>query len=440
MNPDITRDTFDREKHFARVLLQQGRVMLDADGNEQTAILLHLIRTLARDVFGAHGGPDKDHSGFLIESIPGNGKDFKIGPGRYYVDGILCENEPAGRWEPGGGTGCTYLHQPDYQPDEAELPAGSMVYLDVWERPVSYLEDGSMREIALGGPDSAIRSKVVWQVRFAKGDPSPEQLVAGLQPAYRGLLRARVEPSDASTDPCILSPESRYRGAENQLYRVEVHTAGKAGEATFKWSRDDGSVCFAIRTLGNGVAQLESLGPDNRRTLKVGDWVEVVDELLVQRGEWCPLARVTDVQPDDVSVLLEATGDLPGPDLKRSVPLLLRRWDYQGGDPASGRPALADGDGALEITEGGWWTLEDGVQIQFVPAPTNEANTYRTGDYWLIPARVATGDVEWPVDPKQYPPPNPPQVPQPPHGVWHHYAQLAYYDGTNFNPLRSFLH
>ncbi|MEQ1601128.1 MAG: hypothetical protein ABL885_05085 [Methylophilaceae bacterium] len=27
---------------------------------------------------------------------------------------------------------------------------------------------------------------------------------------------------------------------------------------------------------------------------------------------------------------------------------------------------------------------------------TVTSNQYRTGDYWLISARVATGDVEWP--------------------------------------------
>jgi len=41
-------------------------------------------------------------------------------------------------------------------------------------------------------------------------------------------------------------------------------------------------------------------------------------------------------------------------------------------------------------------------------------NTYRTGDYWLIPARTATGNVEWP-DGKALPP----------KGVDHHYAPLA---------------
>ncbi len=41
-------------------------------------------------------------------------------------------------------------------------------------------------------------------------------------------------------------------------------------------------------------------------------------------------------------------------------------------------------------------TLADGIQIQFQPSASD--NLYRTGDYWLIPARVATGDVEWPGD------------------------------------------
>jgi hypothetical protein len=38
-----------------------------------------------------------------------------------------------------------------------------------------------------------------------------------------------------------------------------------------------------------------------------------------------------------------------------------------------------------------WIELEDGIEIQFQPD-----GTYHTGDYWLIPARTATGDVEWP--------------------------------------------
>jgi hypothetical protein len=36
-----------------------------------------------------------------------------------------------------------------------------------------------------------------------------------------------------------------------------------------------------------------------------------------------------------------------------------------------------------------WLDLEDGVQIQF-----SDGGEYLTGDYWLIPARVATGGDE----------------------------------------------
>ena len=57
MKGDFSRDTFDPAKHFTRVLMQQGRVLLDSDWNEQTSLLLHYLRTLAADIIGPHGGP-----------------------------------------------------------------------------------------------------------------------------------------------------------------------------------------------------------------------------------------------------------------------------------------------------------------------------------------------------------------------------------------------
>ena len=44
MKADLTRDTFHPLKHYLRVLTQQGRVQLDADSNEQTAITLRYMR------------------------------------------------------------------------------------------------------------------------------------------------------------------------------------------------------------------------------------------------------------------------------------------------------------------------------------------------------------------------------------------------------------
>ena len=88
----------------------------------------------------------------------------------------------------------------------------------------------------------------------------------------------------------------------------------------------------------------------------------------------------------------------------------MRRWDHAATDAIS----LA-ADNAVPIEEIVWIDLEDGVQIQF-----SAGREYRTGDYWLIPARVATGNIEWPQADDLNP------QPLPPHGVEHHYAPLGF--------------
>ncbi|MEE9170347.1 MAG: DUF6519 domain-containing protein, partial [bacterium] len=67
--------------------------------------------------------------------------------------------------------------------------------------------------------------------------------------------------------------------------------------------------------------------------------------------------------------------------------------------------------------ENGWLKLEDGIEIQFQPGDNTDV-TYRTGDYWLIPARTETGDVEWPRT-------NGNPDAKGPHGIFYHYAPLA---------------
>ena len=123
--------------------------------------------------------------------------------------------------------------------------------------------------------------------------------------------------------------------------------------------------------------------------------------------------QVTAIDPDENRVTLEGgarTGDEP-----EKHPLL-RRWDQK---PKPG----ASADGAVKIeygpTDSVWLTLEDGIQIQFVEKPNGDPASYRTGDYWLIPARVATGRVMWPKDPDGSP------AELEPRGVRHHYAPLA---------------
>src|SRR5262245_59533552 len=57
MKSDLSRDTFDRARHFSSVRLQQGRVVTDADWNENADLVRYRAETTARDVIGVCGAP-----------------------------------------------------------------------------------------------------------------------------------------------------------------------------------------------------------------------------------------------------------------------------------------------------------------------------------------------------------------------------------------------
>jgi hypothetical protein len=344
-----------------------------------------------------------------------------IGVGRYYVDGILVENDSV----------CDYAQQWDYTPDPqndplikalaAQQQTGTFgLYLDVWERHISAVEDDDIREKALGGPDTCSRSKVVWQVKAMPVEQGADCAVILKElesNPSRPLLNAQLDPGAAPKDPCTLSPDARYRGAENQLYRLEIHRGGAGSQATFKWSRDNGSVLTSwIQSSGNDLVV------GSTRGFTAGNWVELLDDATELNGNPGPLVKLTKVQGDRLTV---DPGSWAGAPLSWSTQLKhprVRRWDEF--DNPDGHASLAD-DNAVAVVESDlanptWITLEDGIQIQFV----GNSAKYQTGDYWLIPARVATGQIEWP------PAGDDPNAPfsnsaREPWGIEHHYAPLA---------------
>jgi hypothetical protein len=509
---DLSRTTFNRLKHFSRVVAQQGRVQLDADWNEQSSIMLYQLRRLAADVIGSAGGP-ADNLGFgldaLDSSIALNAADFVIGAGHYYVDGILCELDAT--WLPvtftdtktkvslsdlsvdgrpfranqyvsvadadpatkiasvqarivdvdyeanvltltdiGGFIAAkpkqpslqrltTFFTQPEGVP--AAFDKGvCQIYLDVWERLITSVEDDAIREVALNGPDTSARTKVVWQIGALSGAGAacltPDEIRGRLQPVNRGRLRARVRPGTTDTDPCTIDPDASYRGHENQLYRVEIHSGSTNGKPTFKWSRENGAVVFPVSSANGSTLVLETLGRDDRFGLSEGDWVEVQDDgsVLANRAE--PLLTVMSINRGERRVIL--SGSVPADFGKdRSRHPLVRRWDQRQGDPAAGGLTLAPDNAAkieaLAVDEG-WLELEDGVEIQFVDP---EHSVYRTGDYWLIPARVPTSDVEWPYESLPGSTERRPLA-KLPDGITHHYAPLrvADWDGKTTLTLK----
>jgi Family of unknown function (DUF6519) len=415
MKGDFGRITFDATRHMRRVLSQQGRVELEADANEQTAIILHYLEAMMTDLIGPYAAPippaGSPFDNFRIVTGDDATFNFGIDPGHYWVDGVLCENDAI---EP-----VLFTEQPDVPQDDPPAAGSYLAYLDVWERHLSADEDPRSREVALGGPDTASRARLVWQVKLDLLDnvPKPATLhdewpewIARWQPPNRGLLTAEARTPTDATDPCVTPPDSRYRGLENQLYRVEVHSPGTAAAATFKWSRDNGSIVYPIRWLRGATVRVDRLSQDPRFTLKPGDWVEVVDDRVARLGTPGVLGQVDEVDYDELEVTLDAA---PGASYEPGdgAHPLLRRWDTRG---ESGDTAIAEG---AEID------LEDGIVITFHAAAAGPAggaeHEYRTGDYWVFPARVATGDVEWPQLAAGGP------APRGPDGVLHHYAPLA---------------
>jgi hypothetical protein len=433
---DFSRDTYDPFRHFSRVLMQQGRVQLDADWNEQVSIFWHYLRALARDIGSEHWAPTSNGSSWFKIAPNADKNDLLIGPGSYYVQGVLCEN---------GNQELLYSQQVGYpfldslEIEDKKNGTSYLAYLDVWERHLTYVEDDYMREVALTGPDTAARSKIIWQVKLKemtdipnddiddyskkiKGDYSIflEELGDFKKPGL-GMLRARARKNeDESDDPCLVSPEARYRGAENQLYRVEIHQGGEAGKATFKWSRENGAVISPIREIAGSTITLDHLGRDSRFGLNPDDWVEIVDDHYALRGHAMRLLQVDVIDHENMEVTLKEAPALDLEGIQNRHPYL-RRWDH----------TANSNDGAVWVAESSgednedWILLEDGVQIQF-PAvdEATEPPIYKSGDYWIIPARTATGDVQWPKEQE-----NETTGPIPkrlsPHGVIHYYAPLA---------------
>ena len=422
---DFSRWTFDPRKRFTRVLEQQGRARIDADGNEQSAIFLHHLRALAEDIGGPYFGPMGD-TGFRISPVVDNGllADLTIHPGVYYAHGVRCENRQEA---------LRYTGQPGVSAKDLAPWGRYLVYLEAWERHVSYIEDPGIREVALGGADTAVRAELAWQVRIRAGwelefEETRTLSHQALTRALRDLGRRSVArlaaragmDQEPGEDPCEQPAEAGYRGPENQLYRVEIHRGGDANQATFKWSRDNG-LTFPVARRKGAVLTLANLGRDARMTLEPADWVEVLDDRSERLVEPPDLVQVVEVDPERYQVILDKEpGDNIGSD--PALHPRLRRWNHRAGEPEEGGAELQGG--AVRIREGddetAWIELEDGIGIRFQsPGDEGGPTVYRPGDYWWIPARTATGDVEWPTAGDGAP------AALEPHGVERFYAPLA---------------
>jgi hypothetical protein len=458
MYGDFSRVLDDVSDGYTAVLAQQGRFVLDADVNAQTSIVLDYMRGLAIDLLGPFAGP-VEGCGFAVERVRARGgrHPVRLSRGHYYVYGLRCEL-PTAHWSA-----------------EQELHLGErggprLIALLVWEQTVGAIQEPSIVDPGLGAasPGMTRRRQVRWlpmavtrmpdaEIALAVLDAtldaeaqaeadSPPTATADLggllppaqdidaiirafddynvdlsrRPTLAAQVRSSVEPDPGPSN----SPAERgYRGVDNQLYRVEVHRAGDPGSATFKWSRDNGSVEFELEALeehddGVRTATLARV-PDTSEPLEIGDWVEYVDDTWAPAGHAPALMRVADVSLSTRRLTLRDADRRPR-HFDRSRHPLLRRWDLDPDcdEPHHGIP-IRHADG------GKWFEVEDGVQIRFMA----EGARYERGDYWLIPARTATAGVLWPQSGGE-------AEPRTPHGPARHLAPLALVAGDEVTDLR----
>jgi hypothetical protein len=456
MSFDNSRFTFDPWKNYSGVVMEQGRVQLDSDWNEWLAELNRRIQAGTLDMLGSAVYPATTPYAFQINATTSSSgtSQLTIGPGRMYVDGLLAENhgDPAAAvWDPAlaelSGSpqpppatevgAIDYTKQP-YLPG-ATIPAGGpfLAYLDVWVRPVTYIEDPNLIDKAVG-VDTTGRLQTVWQVKLM---PVPQGSTWTCTtpipwPQSAGLLTTGSVPSAAS-GPCCLSDGTGYTGMENQFYRVEIHQPGAAtsGGATFKWSRDNASVMSGVTAIasvtnsaGNPASQLTvvSLGRDQVLGFAPGNWIEILDDALElngQPGELCQIDTV-DFSARTLTLTTTLTVSFPlvagGNQTDPASHVRIRRWDQAGKIYESDGTTVWTDLGAVASTgdilvppAGTTLILENGVTISFDESPA--AGSFQTGDYWTFATRTADGSVET-------------LTKAPPRGIHHHYARLSIVD------------
>ncbi|CCG04024.1 DUF6519 domain-containing protein [Blastococcus saxobsidens] len=441
MTGDYSRWSHDPYKDDAAVLLQQGRLLTDDDWN--TAVRTAGRRTQAGtlDVVGRSGVPSETPDGFRIALAGGS---LAIGHGRAYVDGILAENHGAppevwrhGLAEPAGTAPVAYTAQP-HLPQAPALPASGryLVYLKVWRREVTAVDDPSLVEPALG-IDTTTRHRTVWQVKavpvpggYVPGSPFLTQTwFEAAEPPATARLSVGTATVETDPDPCLIAPTGGYTGVENRLHRIQVHTPGPAGTATFVWSRDNATVAARVVSVPASLDRVvvDRLGHDQVLAFHEGEWVELLDETRELAGRPGVLRRIRTpggIDSDTATIVFSTSlgaGDFALDAQGRPVAgsnLRIRRWD-QGGtllDEAGNTvPDAALASGSVTVPAPGTrLVLEHGITVGFSLDPAG--GTFRTGDHWLVPARTA--------DPTGHE-----TTAEPALGIHAHYAGLAVVDG-----------
>jgi hypothetical protein len=445
---DISRFLFQPRKRYSGVRMQQGRVLLDSDWNENERIDSEEARRTLLDIVCAKGSSNQ---GFLVlepidapaavtlpDQTSVQSYNFSWANGSFYLGGFRFETETEEN-EPE-----RFLQQQDWLQIDASasnlplLPSltgtqvrHDLVYLRGWEQCVTAVEDSELRERALGGPDSSIRNRLTRRVEvltdvqgscaeafstlqqvlsapIAPDTGSPHRFDASSCELHsKARLTVAPDPNGITDDPCKPAVASGYLGADNQTIRVQLTATDR-----FIWGYDNASPLYRVQVTNiPGVPNGEgrkikflTLPRDQMAHPLAGQAVEIIpwgsilpnqEKVAEFQGQLFTLA--TSYDPEDNSLTLA-----------QSVPQTWLDWLSSHSQSGSDRDSSDKRQYLyLRLWTGGSGdaSLPDRNFTPGTPVPLTGTGLSVTfseyglpGDFWVIAARPNTPDIVVPWD------------------------------------------
>lgn len=398
MSADRARLTHYPPRKYREVVSQQGRVVLEADSNEGQRIFTEETRHEALDFVGPCGTPDNGY-----EVVP-FGNDFQIKKGTMYVGGLrvtLEADEKYGQQHDWRDTvEATPWGEGLWQDPAAFLPKTFEATLVLREQEITAVEDPAQREVALGGPDSGARTRLLQRVvavdtrsatcASAAGDVGTFWSAHGLvyQPATaelksRALLKVTPVTDAPAPSPCDPPSTSGYLGADNQMIRVQVTAFDPNTNAgTLLWGYYNASTLYRCTIQTASTLKLATRPVSAEYQPRSGQVVQVLSR-AADLGEGAFAAALTGhfaklnapYAPDTQIVTLPAA--MPQSPYANDPNVYLRLWEDQASFTLD-TPVILAGTG-LQVT-----------------ITNSSAGPLHIGDYWCLAARPLTPKTVYP--------------------------------------------
>jgi Family of unknown function (DUF6519) len=421
MSSDRTRISYDKDRQYRSVVAQQGRAILESDWNESQVIASEETRAEALDFVGSNGTPDNGYE--IAANNPNVPFDFSIKKGTMYVGGTALNEDIAYSEQD------KKLDWLDRDPESfpawvnpANLANANLttefIYLYLQEQEISTVEDSALKEIALGGPDTTQRTRLIQKiVRLGVQANDYDTALDIAKEAWekQGLtfdertmrlesktkLKVSYEPPTIPPDLC--EPEARggYLDAKNQLIRVKISASGK-----LIWGYDNASFLYRTKWVDNKTLELQSRPVDVCHQPKKDKIVEILRSAVdLKKGDYIARSNglmkqlATAYNPDNKRVTIQSTTPLP--DSYKSDPqLFLRVWEQE--LPFTSGQEVILGDTGIKVTiqSSGNIHIGDYWQIAVRPASPNEIYPHRLKDFqppdgariWVCPLAVISWD------------------------------------------------